>query len=50
MSNSIKKVFHSEPVHNKKCLETKIKSYEGTIYTNFYDIGIPKEDSQCVCL
>ena len=29
VSNSINKVFDSEPIYNEKYLKTKVKSYEG---------------------
>ena len=35
VNNSIKK--ESEPVHNDKYLNAKIKSYNGKINTNFYN-------------
>ena len=49
-SNSIRKKFNTEAVHNKKYLKTKIKSYKGKINTTFYNNKIPKEGSQCICL
>ena len=42
VSNSIKKIFHSEPVYNEKYLKTKIKPYEGKININFHIGKIPK--------
>ena len=50
MSNTIKKLYHSESFCNEKCLRTKIKSYEGKISENFYGDKIPKEVSQFICL
>ena len=50
VKNSIKKEFNSEPVHNKKCLKAKIKSYNAKINTNFHNNKIPKESSHCICL
>ena len=44
VSADIKKEFDSEPVYNKKCLETKIKSHRDEV-TNFYDKEIPKVNS-----
>ena len=41
--NSIKKEFYSGPVYNEKYLKTKIKSYNGKIYTNFHINKMPKE-------
>ena len=35
---------------NEKYLKTKIKSYNGTINTNFHNNKISKEVSQCICL
>ena len=45
----IKKEFDSEPVYNKKVLETKIKSYSDEV-TNFCNKVIPKVDSSHTCL
>ena len=50
VSNSIKKRFNSELVHNKKYLGTKIKSYEGKISTYFHGDKTPKDASQSSCL
>ena len=49
-SNSIKKGFYSEPVCNETYLKTKIKCYEGTTSTHFYEDEVPKEGFHCVCL
>ena len=50
IKNSIRKEFDSKPVHNEKYLNTKIKSYNGKINTNFHRNKIPREDSQFICL
>ena len=50
VENSLKKEFASEPVHNKKYLKAKIKSYNGKVNTYSHDIKIPKEGSQFICL
>ena len=50
VSNIIKKEFDSELVYNEKYLKTKIKSYNGKIYTNFHNNKILKEGSQCIFL
>ena len=50
VSNIIKKEFDSELVYNEKYLKTKIKSYNGKIYTNFHNNKILKEGSQCISL
>ena len=44
----IKKEFESEPVYNRNCLKTKIKSH-GDKDTDFYDKEIPKADSSHTC-
>ena len=44
VSNSTRKEFDSEPVYNKKCLKTKIKSY-GDEATDFHYKEIPKFSS-----
>ena len=50
VSNTIKKLFDSEPLYNEKYLKTKVKSYDGKINTNFRNDKIPKEGSHCICL
>ena len=37
-------------MYKEKYLKAKIKSYDGKTKTNFHDIKIPKERSQCICL
>ena len=46
ISKVIKKEFDTEPGYNDEYLNTKIKSYEGKINTNFHDDKVPKEDFQ----
>ena len=50
VSKVIKEGFSSESVYNENYLKTKIKSYEGKVYTNFHNDKIPKEVSHCICL
>ena len=50
ISNIIKKEFDSQPLYNKKCLKTKVKSYNETISINLHNNKITKEGSQCICL
>ena len=50
ISNGMKNGFDSEPVHNEKYLQTKIKSYGGKISINFLDDGMPKESAPCISL
>ena len=45
----VQKEFVSEPIYNKKRLKTKIKSC-GDEATDFHDEGMPKVDSNCLCL
>ena len=40
---SIKKEFDSEPIYNEKYLQTKIKSCNGKVNTNFQSSKISKE-------
>ena len=49
VSADTKKEFDSEPVYNRSCLKTKIKSH-GHKVTDFYDKKIPKLDSNHTCL
>ena len=50
VSNTIKKLFDSEPLYNEKYLKTKVKSYDRKINTNFRNDKMPKEGSHCICL
>ena len=50
VKNTINKEFNSDRVYNKNDLKTKTKSYNGKINTNFHNMKIPKEGSQCICL
>ena len=43
VSNSMKKVFDSEPVYNEKKLKTQITPHEGKINTHFHGNKIPEE-------
>ena len=49
VKDCLKKDSDSEPVHNKKYLKVKIKSYNGKINTNTYNNIIPKADFQYIC-
>ena len=49
VSNSIKKGFDSEPIYNKKCMKTKVKSF-GNEATDFHDEEIPRVDYNYFCL
>ena len=42
--------YESKTVYNEKYLETKIKSCNGKINTNFHNNEIPKEGFQYICL
>ena len=46
----MQKGFDSEPLQNEKYIETKVKSCESKINTNFQDTGVPKESSYCIGL
>ena len=47
-SYSIGKEFDIELVYNEKYMETKIKSYESKINTNFHVDGIPGSHWKCL--
>ena len=49
VSADIKKEFDSKPVHNKKCLKTKIKSNNDET-TDFHNKEIPKAGSNYIYL
>ena len=44
--------FESKPVYGDdgKCIKTKIKTYAGSIITNFHNKKMPKEKAPCKCL
>ena len=44
--------FESKPVYgdNDKYIKTKIKTYAGSIITNFHNKKMPKEKAPCKCL
>ena len=44
--------FHSDPVYgdNDKYIKAKIKTYSGSVVTNFQGKKIPKEKAACKCL
>ena len=50
VKNSIKTDFYSEALYNKKYLKAKIKSFNGTISTNFHNSEIPREACQFIFL
>ena len=50
VSNSMKKVFDSEPVYNEKNLKTQITPHEGKINTHFHGNKIPKEVFELIYL
>ena len=45
----MKKEFDRQPVYNKECLKTKIKSHDNEV-TDSYDKKIPIVDSNHTCL
>ena len=49
VSSSMKKELDCEPMYKKKCLQTKIKSYNADA-TDFRDKEILKVGSICTCL
>ena len=44
--------FHSDPLYgdNDKYIKAKIKTYSGSVVTNFQGKKIPKEKAACKCL
>ena len=44
--------FESKPVYSEdvKYIKTKIKTYAGSIITNFHNKKMPKEKAPCKCL
>ena len=55
ISDLIDKKFDSDPVYNNKYINTKIRSYNNDIMTNFYDIDnknnkLPEKNKPCRCM
>ena len=55
VSNLIDKKFYSDPVYNNKYINTKIRSYNNDIMTNFYDIDnknnkLPEKNKPYRCM
>ena len=52
--NKIKKVisikFHSTPIYDKKCIKTKVKTFNGVASTTFWDDEIPKRNVHYTCI
>ena len=48
----IKITFESKPVYDEdvKFIKTKIKTYTGSVITNFHNKKMPKEKAPCKCL
>ena len=48
----MKITFESKPVYGEdvKYIKTKIKTYVGSVITNFYNKKMPKEKAPCKCL
>ena len=44
VSNTIKKGFESQPVYSEKHFNTKVKSSEGNINTNFHNDKMSKKE------
>ena len=34
-------------VYDDRYIKTKIKTYGGKVYTNFYDLNVPEDDIEC---
>ena len=45
----MKTKFDNEPVYGDKYINTKIKSYEDRIDTDFYGKGTPQKNVACMC-
>ena len=52
--NKIKKFlsvkFHSQPIHDDKYINTKVKTFRETINTLFSNNKVPKERSHFICI
>ena len=50
IKNKLSIKFHSEPVHDKKYLKTKVKEYDGAIKTHFLGNDVPNENMHYTCI
>ena len=50
ISNLSKIEFNSEPVHNDKCIKTKMKICNNRINTNLHGNKTPENNEYCTCL
>ena len=42
--------FHSTPIYDKKCIKTKVKTFNGVASTTFWDDEIPKGNVHYTCI
>ena len=42
--------FHSEPIHEQKYLESKVREFDGVIKTNVFGNDMPKEHMHYTCI
>ena len=42
--------FHSMPVHDEKCIKTKVREFDGVIKTKFLSDEIPKGNMHYTCI
>ena len=47
--NTLNIKFHSMPVYHKKCINAKVREFNGVIKTNLLGDGIPKENLHYAC-
>ena len=50
IKTSLNTRYHSQPIHDDKCIKTKVKTFSGMIKTLFSDNEIPKERNHYICI
>ena len=50
IKNKINIKFHSQPIYENKCLKTKVRTFDGSIKTNFSGNNLPKENIHYTCI
>ena len=46
----IGKDLYNDLIYGGRYIKTKVRLFDGVIYTNFHDSEVPKETMHCVCL
>ena len=50
IKNKLNIKFHSQTMYEIKCLKAKVREFDGSIKTSFFDNNLPKENTQYTCI